>query len=196
MRHKYYFLLIAFFAIQQVSGQDYSQPVPQDTVKVIKHSRAPERRWGDGGVGLGLDYGGILGIKATFYPISYMGIFAAVGWENVGIGYNAGILGRLLPANGTRSVRPYLKVMYGVNGATKVTGKNGYDKMFYGITTGIGLEIRFGRAKKGGINFDLNVPFRSPQFFDTIDQLEHDKSLTMKTSVIPITVSLGYNVEF
>jgi hypothetical protein len=125
-----------------------------------------------------------------------MGIFASGGWEMVGIGYNVGCLGRILPANGTRSVRPYIKVMYGVNGATKVNGKNGYDKMFYGLTTGIGLEVRFGRARKAGVNADLNVPFRSPQYFDQIDRMKSDPDIKMTSTPIPIAFSLGYNVEF
>ena len=163
MKQLYFLFILALFTTFTVSGQENQHGVIIDTTTFAKHPVKAERRWWDGGVGLGLDYGGLIGVKATFYPVSYMGIFASGGWEVIGIGWNAGCLGRLLPADGKHGVRPYLKVMYGVNAVTKVTGKNGYDKMFYGVTVGIGLEVRFGRAKKNGLNLDLNVPFRSPQ---------------------------------
>ena len=160
----------------------------------IQHK--PERRWGDGGIGFGIDYGGLIGVKATFYPIKYMGIFAAGGWELIGIGWNVGVLGRIIPADGTHTARPYLKVMYGVNAVTKVSGMNGYDKMFYGFTVGAGLEIRFGRRRASGINLDLNVPFRSPDYFLQVSNMKNNPQITMTSSTIPITISIGYNVEF
>jgi len=172
----------------------------QDTMKKkipVKHARpAPERRWGDGGIGLGLDYGGLVGIKGTFYPIKYMGIFASVGWEIIGVGWNAGVLGRLFPADGTRGARPYLKVMYGANAVTKVDGMSGYDKIFYGFTVGIGLEIRFGRRKASGLNLDVNVPLRTPDYFEQVNNMKNNPNITMNNSTLPIAISIGYNVEF
>ena len=172
----------------------------QDTVhkkvQVKSIPRTPERRWGDAGIGLGLDYGGLVGVKGTFYPIKYMGIFASVGWEIVGVGWNAGILGRLLPADGTRGARPYLKVMYGANAVTKVSGMSGYDKIFYGFTIGVGLETRFGRKRASGLNLDLNVPLRTPDYFEQVNNMKNNPKITMNNSTIPITISIGYNVEF
>ena len=176
--------------------QDNAKPVTKDTAVSAKPTVKAERRWGDGGVGIGLDYGGLIGAKATFYPVPYMGIFAAAGYELIALGWNVGIIGRFIPADGKHGIRPYLKAMYGVNGATKVTGKSGYDKMFYGFTVGFGLETRFGKKKKSGINLDLNVPFRSPEYFDQIDRMKNDTQIKMTNSSIPITISVGYNVEF
>ena len=130
----------------------------QDTINLLTPQKAsalmerPERRWGDFGLGLGLDYGGLIGAKVTFNPIPYLGIFAAGGWELVGVGWNVGVLGRIFPAGGLKHVRPYFKVMYGVNAATKVQGWGVYDEMFYGVTPGIGIETRFGKMRKSGIN--------------------------------------------
>jgi hypothetical protein len=156
----------------------------------------PEHRWGDGGIGFGLDYGGLIGVKATFYPIKYMGIFGAAGWEYIGIGWNAGVLGRLIAADGTHGARPYMKVMYGVNAVTTVSGLGGYDKMFYGFTVGLGLEARFGRRKASGINLDLNFPFRTPDYFLQVSNMHNNPQIKMTSSTIPVTVSIGYNVEF
>jgi hypothetical protein len=172
----------------------------QDSSKVIMPKKEmfdkPERRWGDFGVGFGLDYGGLIGAKVTFNPIPYMGIFAAGGWELIGLGWNVGVLGRLFPAGGKKHVRPYLKVMYGVNAVTKVQGASEYDKMFYGVTPGIGIETRFGLMRRSGLNVDLNVPIRSSAYFDHINQMKNDPSIEMKNSTIPISISIGYHFEF
>jgi hypothetical protein len=200
MNRKIGLFILAILIHYGLSAQDDSRLITKDTtiVALLKAKPAvkPERRWGDGGVGFGIDYGGLIGAKATFYPIPYMGIFAAGGYELIGLGWNVGCLGRIIPADGTHGARPYLKVMYGVNGVTKVTGKSSYDKMFYGVTIGFGLETRFGRMKKSGINIDLNVPFRSPDFFDQVNQIKNDPQVKMTNSPIPISVSIGYNVEF
>jgi hypothetical protein len=196
MKHICLLFLLLSIVIQTVSGQDNPQRAIIDTTTFAKHPVEAERRWGDGGVGIGLDYGGLIGVRASFYPVSYMGIFAACGWELIGIGWNAGCLGRLFPADGKHGVRPYLKVMYGVNAATKVTGRDDYDKMFYGVTAGIGLEVRFGRAKKNGLNLDLNVPFRSPEYFAMVDRMKRDPMVKMNNSTLPIAISLGYVAEF
>jgi hypothetical protein len=196
MKGNFFLVGLVFFTIQIACGQDYSKPIISDSTVTFKHPVKPQRRWGDGGIGMGLDYGGLIGVKATFYPIPYMGIFAAGGWELVGFGWNVGCLGRIIPADGKHGVRPYLKVMYGVNGVTKVTGKSEYDKMFYGLTVGIGLETRFGKRKKSGLNFDLNFPFRSPQYFNQISRMKNDSQIKMNSTTIPITISIGYNIEF
>jgi hypothetical protein len=196
MKHLYLLFFVSLFAIQTMSGQGNSQRAIIDTITFKKPPVKAERRWGDGGIGFGLDYGGLLGVRASFYPVSYMGIFASGGWELIGIGWNAGVLGRLFPADGKHGVRPYLKAMYGMNGATTVSGRGGYDKMFYGITTGIGLEVRFGRNKKNGLNLDLNVPFRSPEYFEMVDRMKRDPSLKMNNSTLPIAISLGFVAEF
>lgn len=156
----------------------------------------PERRWGDFGVGLGLDYGGVIGVKATFYPIKYMGIFASGGWELIALGWNVGVMGRLFPAGGPKHVRPYVKVMYGVNAAIKIQGWGAYDDIYYGVTPGIGMETRFGKLRRSGLNVDLNVPIRSGSYFYDLNEIKKDPNITMKNSTLPITVSLGYHFEF
>ena len=200
MKIAFIFLWLTVFSLNSVLGQDKSILIAKDSTSVgkpVKKSAShPYRRWGDGGAGLGLDYGGLIGVKASFYPIKYMAVFGAVGWEIVGIGWNVGILGRIIPADGKHGTRPYLKVMYGVNGATQVKGKNGYDEMFYGLTVGAGLELRFGKIKKNGINIDLNVPFRSPEFFDMVSRIKNDPQIDLKNDPWPVTISVGYMVEF
>ena len=86
--------------------------------------------------------------------------------------------------------------MYGVNGVTKVSVMTSYDKIFYGWTVGAGLETRFGKKRKSGINLDLNVPFRTPDFFNQVNAMKSDPDVTNVSSIIPITISVGYVIEY
>lgn len=176
---------LSLFAQEKVSAPE-TKPV----------KRPADRVWGDGGAGIGLDYGGLIGVKAAFNPVAYMGIFAGVGWDLVGVGWNIGVLGRAIPADRKHAVRPYLKVMYGTNGVTKVTGKSGYDKMFYGLTPGIGCEFRFGRWKSHGLNIDIGVPLRSSDFFDQINRMKNDPQIEKVSEVYPVSFSIGYHAVF
>ena len=197
MKPTLYLLLLCSLAFTTVSGQNFTQPDEHDTTRIlIKSAPVAVHVWGDAGAGFGLDYGGLIGARADFYPIPYLAVFGAVGWEMIGIGWNTGVLARLIPADGMHGVRPYFKAMYGVNAVTQVDGKAGYDAMYYGLSIGFGLETRFGRSKRSGINFDLNFPFRSPEYFSTLNRMLNDPSLEMKNTPLPITISLGYVVEF
>ncbi len=155
-----------------------------------------DSRLGDIGLGIGLDYGGVAGIKATLYPISRLGVFLAGGWEMVDFGWNIGVLARLFPADGRRVVRPYLKLMYGVNGFTKVSGDSSYDKVFFGVTPGLGMEARFGVLRQSGLNVDLNVPIRSGEFFDQVNKMKNDPGIVKVSPILPIAISVGYHYEF
>lgn len=150
MKLKLFLPVLLLFICQIASTQENTKLVTKDNTLVVtkdttivknKPPVKAERRWGDGGVGIGLDYGGLIGAKATFYPIPYLGIFAAGGWELIALGWNVGVLGRLIPA-------------------------------------------------------DLNVPFRSPEFYDQINQMKNDPQIKMNNSPIPIAFSIGYNIEF
>jgi hypothetical protein len=155
-----------------------------------------EKRLGDAAIGVGIDYGGLIGAKATFNALPHLGIFAALGYELVDIGWNVGVLGRILPADGKRSVRPYLKAMYGANGATKVEGKSEYDKVFTGLTLGIGSEFRFGKSKKWGINADFNIPLRSADFYSTLNKIRQDPQIESIKEPPDFSISAGFHFEF
>ena len=64
--------LILFTTAMFTAGIAIAQPLDTDStrykVKSI-HEWSPEHRWGDGGAGLGIDYGGLIGVKVTFYPM-------------------------------------------------------------------------------------------------------------------------------
>jgi len=51
----------------------------------------------DFGLGLGLDYGGLLGLQVGFAPVKHLTLFGAVGYYILQAGWNAGIKILLFP---------------------------------------------------------------------------------------------------
>lgn len=149
----------------------------------------------DLGTGMGLDYGGLLGIKGTFVPIKYLGIFASVGYHLAGPGWQVGVTGYILPKTNLKKVRPYGKVMFGTNRVIIVYGASEYNKTYMGFTPGAGVEFRFGPTASHGLNIDLNIPVNSSKFNDDLDDLKNNPAIDI-SSPSPVTISLGYHFEF
>jgi hypothetical protein len=40
------------------------------------------------------------------------------------------------------------------------------------------------------------VPFRSPEFFDMVSRIKNDSQIDLKNDPWPVTISVGYMVEF
>ena len=146
----------------------------------------------DVGFGFGLDYGGLIGGKICYSPIKHLGIFAAIGYHLISVGWQAGIAGYVLPRTTKRVFRPYAKVMYGSNRIIRVEGASQYNGIYYGFTPGIGVEFRFGKIKKHGLNIDVNYPVESEKFKKDYDNIKHNTSIQI-TSYSPVTISLGYH---
>ncbi|HOX84343.1 MAG TPA: hypothetical protein PLS08_15045, partial [Chryseolinea sp.] len=107
------------------------------------------------GVGLGIDYGGI-GAKFTFLPVQKFGFFGSLGYNLIGLGFNAGATYRFIP---TKSVCPTLGAMYGYNGVIKVEGGNESNKIYYGPSFSAGVELK-SRGSSNFWNFELILPLR------------------------------------
>lgn len=150
----------------------------------------------DMGIGFGLDYGGIFGVRMTFMPMRYLGIFGCAGILNDGTGWEAGAKGYFIPKSSVKIFRPYIKAMYGVNTEVFIKGTDEYNKHYLGFSAGAGTEFRFGRTKSHGINFDLNVPFRSAEYFTDLNKLRNDPNIDIQFEPGVITISFGYHIEF
>lgn len=74
------------------------------------------------GIGLGLDYGGLIGARFTYMAIPKFGLFGSVGYVLVGPGFNFGATYKFMS---DKRVIPTLGAMYGYNAAIKVSG--GYE---------------------------------------------------------------------
>lgn len=143
------------------------------------------------GLGFGQDYGGF-GANATVYLQKNIGIFGGVGYALAGTGYNVGIKLRQLPKHGTANIRPFLEAMYGYNAAIHVANDNSYDRIFYGPTVGLGIDI-MGSGQKGYLSLAVLVPIRSTDVDVYVDELRNGY-VNFKNSLLPITFSIGYKL--
>lgn len=190
--------LIVVAGLLMISSYLYSQddqiPVRNDQVK-----RTPATdltHFMDFGIGLGLDYGGVLGIQIGVAPIKHLTFFAAFGYDLIQVGWQVGIKGLFLPKTTKHTFRPLLKAMYGCNSVIVVDGFSEYDKVYKGFTVGAGLELRFGKKKKNGFDLDLNVPLRTPDFWEDYNTMQNDPNIEVTTGPQPIAFSMGFHHEF
>ncbi len=178
----------------------FIQAYSQEGIRVKDETVVPKmegvHRLVDIGFGIGTDYGGILGIKVGVSPIKYLTLFGAAGIQVVKFGWTVGAMGYIISKTSDHFIRPYVKVMYGVNAAIKVIGASEYDKLYLGPSVGAGAELRFGKKKRHGLNLDINYPFRSQKFEDDLETVKNDPRIGEVTELLPVAFSLGYHIEF
>ena len=139
------------------------------------------------GVGLGLDYGGIVGAKVEYLPIKNFGVFGGLGYNLASVGWNAGVTYKILPDN---RVSPNLLAFYGYNGVSK--GAPEYEMTSYGVSFGANVDIAVG-SKGHKVSAGLFVPVRSSKFRDNYDAMKNDQLIKVKSGLTPIVVGLGFN---
>lgn len=139
------------------------------------------------GLGVGIDYGGFGG-RFTYMPVQKFGLFAAVGYNLVGVGFNGGVTYKFSPA---KKVTPTLGAMYGYNGVIKVEDGDEDSETYYGASFSFGVEVKT-RGNSGNFwNFEILLPLRSSEFSDDIDRLK-DIGYDV-TDPLPIAFSVGYH---
>jgi hypothetical protein len=152
--------------------------------------RKQKIRSGDIGVGAGIDYGGYgMQINQFLGPVCIMG----------GYGYNQVYF---MPFGGIKyympleeydlNFAPYVKVIYGYNSVIII--KNGPSEFYWGLTPGIGTEVRFGKTKSYGFNIDINIPVRTKRFKRDLDYYKLIYS-DYKKDFLPVALSLGLQVS-
>ena len=144
------------------------------------------------GFGLGLDFGGLVGMKVTYYPIKNIGIFGGLGYALIDPGYNIGLKFRILSSKRKKQLSPYLIAMYGYNAIIKVSNASQFDKIFYGATTGLGMDFQTSRNKSYW-SLAVLIPFRSPDVQNYIDDLKKNHGVVFKNDLFPLAFSVGYN---
>ena len=145
---------------------------------------------GNIGLGLGLDYGGIGG-RFSFLPSSSMALFAGLGYNFRGVGFNGGGIIRLSPK---KRICPTLVAMYGYNAVIMVKNYN-FSKTYHGPSFGFGMEFHSWHNRKNFFNMELLVPVRSSQFHDDMDALKATEFIDIKEPW-PVMLSLGYHLGF
>jgi hypothetical protein len=144
------------------------------------------------GIGLGLDYGGVIGFRYTYMVAPKFGMFGSLGYVLVGPGFNFGATYKFSP---DKKVTPTLGAMYGYNAAIKVVGASEFDKIYYGPSFSFGVEVKTRRNEKNFWNFELVLPIRSSEYKDDMDALLNNPDIDISEGM-PIAFSIGYHFGF
>lgn len=152
------------------------------------------------GPGVGMDYGG-LGFKIEYLAIKYVGIIGGLGYNFRGPGLNAGLQFRPLP---DKAIQPLVLVMYGYNGVINIDGADTWmrnmgheavNRTYYGFTTGVGGELRVGKARKNRLYVGILYPFRNKTFRDNYKKVLEHPHITLDNKLLPLTFSFGFNLS-
>ncbi len=164
---------------------NYSSVAQQNNIEVRKPDIV------NFGLGLGFDYGGIGG-NFMVYPQKNIGIFIGGGYAFAGLGYNAGVKLRLTPDK-TTVVNPFISAMYGYNASVSISDNPQYDKLFYGPSLGLGIDIRSRKPDSGGyLSIALMIPIRNSDAQDYIDLLKNEYGASFSSNLPPVGFSIGY----
>ena len=186
MKKKLIFILLLFF----VNFNIYSQETKENT-KVQNEFSGDKSGKAFAGFGFGLQYGGIGG-KIEMNISDEFRAFMGIGNFIIGIGYN---LGLRLDFHSYRRTQFYLISMYGTNGLIKIQGipQNPYDKIYTGISFGLGMKIKLNRSKGNYFDIGLLIPIKSSEFENDMKKLYNNPFISDIKDPNLILVSLGLN---
>jgi hypothetical protein len=180
---RFYWVILFLFMTFLLYGQDAAKQVPyQEAREIDIFSLGP---------GGGLDYGGFGG-NILYFPARQVGLFGGIGYALAGLGFNAGLKFRYIPQKPTSRVDPFGLVMYGYNAAIAVSNASQYNKLFYGPTFGIGIDLRGKTKKRGYWSFALLVPIRKAAVKEYMDDLENNYGVDFQYGLFPVGGSVGY----
>lgn len=183
-------------SVEVFAQSEFEKPTQAEAEQEVLAQEAEYHRNVDIGAGFGLDYGGIIGVKIEYIPLSHLGIFASGGALLSGFGWQLGAIGYFIKKTNKRTFRPYVKFMFGTNASIYVMDMEELNKIYLGPSFGLGMEFRFGRAKKSGVNADLNFPIRSQEYKDDWEDLKNNPAVEILSEPLPFTFSVGYHFEF
>jgi hypothetical protein len=84
--------------------------------------------------------------------------------------------------------------MYGYNAVVSIQNASQYNKIFYGMTYGIGVDMRVNPEKKGFFSFGVLIPVRDKAVEDYMDYLQKNKNISFKSGLLPIGLSFSYRI--
>lgn len=140
------------------------------------------------GLGLGLNYGGI-GTRLTIMPTTNFGAFIAVGYNLQKVGVNGGLTYKFLPE---KKVNPVIHIMYGYNAVIVVEGMEQYNKTYYGVTAGGGIELNMRRSGNYW-SFELLYSIKSSEYERDYDAIKNNPNIDIDFEPLPVTISVGYH---
>jgi len=144
------------------------------------------------GLGLGQDFGGI-GVGVLHYVHNYdAGIFGGIGYTPAGIGVNGGLKVRLVSSKNNALVTPFILAMYGYTTAVSISNDASFNKIFYGTTLGIGLDLKKRKTSRGFWTLALLMPLDNSEANTYIQYLKVERQMTFPTEQTSIRYSIGY----
>jgi hypothetical protein len=161
-----------------VNAQDHAQPVRPPASNTMEWNL---------GLGLGIDYGG-LGLQLQCRPAAPLVVFAGGGYALAGLGYNAGVQGRILPA---AKWCPFVSGMYGYNAVIVVKGADEYDQIYYGPSVGLGVENHNRQNVENFWRFELIIPARPSEFTEDLEALKKNPLIDMRSEPPPFAISIA-----
>ncbi len=144
---------------------------------------------GSVGLGLGLDYGGI-GFNLQAWLGNSFALSFGVGNSFAGLGFNGGVKIRKNAEKANTGLLPYATLLYGINSVVYVQNLGSYNKMFTGLTPGLGLDVRLSKRSVSCLSIGLMFPIRKPQVQDYIDELK-DKGVVFQKELSSVALSVG-----
>jgi hypothetical protein len=176
-------VILSFIVTLQLGAQDTAQKGPFQLTRQIDMVSV--------GLGGGLDYGGFGG-NILYYPVKQVGLYGGAGYALAGLGFNAGLKFRYIPKKPESKVDPFALVMYGYNAAIAVSNASQHNKLFYGPSLGIGIDLRGKPAKRGYWSFALLVPIRRAAVKEYMEDLENNYGVEFQYGLFPLGGSVGY----
>lgn len=170
---------LAFSA--SVSAQDY----------VASTNQAPTAsgpQWSFG-LGAGLDYGGFGG-QLHCRAARPLAVFLGGGYALAGFGLNAGVEGRVIP---DARWCPILSAMYGYNAVIVIEDAEEFNKLYYGPSFGLGVEVSGKRNNRNFLRLQLLLPLRPTDFKDDLDRLKRNPAIEIRSEPPDFGVSIGYH---
>ena len=162
-----------------MNSRGYSQNESDNSKGVVQTSL---------GFGGGLDYGGF-GVNFLIYPHNHVGIFAGVGYAIAGVGSNVGVKVKI---GASSRYTPYVMGMYGYNAAIYLSNASRYDRIFYGPSFGIGVDLP---PRSSGSYWTLAIllPLRNAEVNSYIDNLK-SSGVSFSNNLLPIAISVGRRI--
>lgn len=143
------------------------------------------------GIGVGLPYGGIIGLKINHNIKDHISIFGGAGYNTVGIGANVG-MNYIFPTE--KITELFLTAMFGYNAVINIENVPEYQNTYYGLSIGPGIKLNSRRHEGRYWDLGLLLPFRSANFKNDFEAIDNNPSITVESKPFPVQIFVGYNI--
>ena len=145
------------------------------------------------GLGIGIEYGSIIGFQYAYYFNSKVGLIAAGGIVPNGVSAGLGLKYRPWVYNQPKFLTPYFMAMLTPVKGVEPNVRLGLEsKLFYGAMSGVGVEVRDKKWKKIFFRAAFHVYSDFGQLDDYVEELNAQGS-TFSAESRNYTISFGFH---